>query len=104
MTTFDNRQKSYESKFAQDENLRFRATARRNKLLGQWASEKLGLSGADAEAYVKTVIRADFEKPGDEDVIAKVVTDLAGKASEAEIRAKLEILMAEAVTQVEASS
>ncbi|MBC8051373.1 MAG: DUF1476 domain-containing protein [Chitinophagales bacterium] len=102
MTTFDNRQKGYESKFAQDENLRFRATARRNKLLGQWAAEKLGLSGADAEAYVKAVVKADFEKPGDEDVISKVAADLTGKASEAEIRSKLEILMAEAVTQVEA--
>ncbi len=104
MTTFNNREKAFESKFAQDETLRFRATARRNKLLGQWAAEKLGLSGAAADDYAKTVVKADFEKPGDEDVIAKVVADLSGKASEAEIRSKLEMLMAEAVAQVEASS
>ncbi len=104
MTTFDNREKAYEAKFAQDEALRFRATARRNKLLGHWAAETLGLSGAAADDYVKIVVRADFEKPGDENLIAKIAADLAGKASAAEIRVKLEALMLEAVTQVEASS
>lgn len=104
MTTFDSREKSFESKFAHDEALRFKATARRNKLLGQWAAERLGLSGAAADDYVKTVVRADFEKPGDEDVIAKVAADLAGKVSDAEIRMKLHGLMADAIAQIEASA
>ncbi|MDX2266277.1 MAG: DUF1476 domain-containing protein [Hyphomicrobiales bacterium] len=104
MTTFDDRQKGYEAKFAQDEALRFKATARRNRLLGQWAAGLLGLTGAAADDYAKTVVKSDFEKPGDEDVVAKVAGDLKGKASEAEVRAKLDGLMSEAVAQIEAGA
>lgn len=77
MTTFDDRKSTFENKFAHDEELRFRVTARRNKLFGLWAAEKLGKAGADAEAYAKEVIVSDFEKPGDDDVIDKVARDLA---------------------------
>ena len=77
MTTFDQRKDAYENKFAHDEELRFKATARRNKLLGLWAAEKLGKSGADAEAYAKSVVVADFEEAGDEDVVRKVKNDFA---------------------------
>ena len=72
MTTFDKREEGFEKKFALDEELRFKANARRNKLLGHWAAEKLGLTGADAEAYAKTVVMADFEEAGDDDVFRKV--------------------------------
>ena len=68
MSGFDKREEGFEKKFAHDEELRFKAMARRNKLLGLWAAEKCGLSGADAEAYAKTVVIADFDEPGDEDV------------------------------------
>ena len=71
MTTFDKREEGFERKFALDEEMRFRANARRNKLLGQWAAEKLGLTGSEAEAYVKSVVAADFEEAGDEDVFRK---------------------------------
>ena len=67
MTTFDRREEGFEKKFAHDEELRFKAMARRNRLLGEWAAEKLGLSGDEAAAYAKTVVMADFEEPGDED-------------------------------------
>ena len=77
MTTFDQRKDAFENKFAHDEELRFKATARRNKLLGLWAAEKLGKSGADAEAYAKAVVVADFEEAGDEDVVRKVKSDFA---------------------------
>jgi hypothetical protein len=77
MTTFDQRKDAYENKFAHDEELRFKATARRNKLLGLWAAEKLGKSGADADAYAKSVVVADFEEAGDEDVVRKLKTDFA---------------------------
>src|SRR6476620_8971523 len=82
MTTFDQRKDAYENKFAHDEELRFKATARRNKLLGLWAAEKLGKSGADADAYAKSVVVADFEEAGEEDVVRKVKNDftLAGVA------------------------
>ena len=72
MTTFDKREEGFEKKFAHDEELRFKANARRNKLLGHWAAEKLGLTGADAEAYAKEVVMADFEEAGDDDVFRKV--------------------------------
>ena len=71
MTTFDQRKDAFENKFALDEELRFKATARRNKLLGLWAAEKLGKSGAEADAYAKSVVVADFEEAGDEDVAAQ---------------------------------
>ncbi|MEZ5840592.1 MAG: DUF1476 domain-containing protein [Hyphomicrobiales bacterium] len=75
MSAFDEREKAYEKKFAQDEELRFRATARRNRLLGLWAAEKLGLSGDAAEEYAKSVVRSDFEEPGDQDVFRKIRGD-----------------------------
>ncbi len=76
MTTFDDRERAFETKFAHDEELRFRVIARRNRLLGQWAAKLMGLSEAEADAYAKDVIRSDFEEAGDEDVIRKVLGDL----------------------------
>lgn len=76
MTTFDKREEGFEKKFALDEELMFKAAARRNKLLGLWAAEKLGLSGADAEAYAKSVVMADFQEAGDDDVFRKIKADL----------------------------
>ena len=89
MTTFDDRERAFESKFAHDEELRFRVIARRNRLLGQWAARLMGLSDAEADAYAKDVIRADFEEAGDEDVIRKVLGDLTSAGvdtDEAKIR------------------
>ena len=100
MTTFDKRQEGFEKKFAHDEETRFKATARRNKLLGLWVADKLGLSGPEADAYAKTVVAADFEEAGDEDVVRKVVADLAGKASADEVRAKLKELLPVAKAQL----
>ena len=101
MSTFDQREKDFERKFAHDEELRFKATARRNKLLGLWAAEKLGKSGADADAYARDVVAADFEEAGDEDVFRKVAKDLAGKASEQDVRTAMVDLMAKAIDQVQ---
>lgn len=102
MTTFDKREEGFEKKFAHDEELKFKATARRNKLLGLWAAAMLGKTGADADAYSKEVVAADFEEAGDDDVVRKVVNDLAGKATEAEVRGKMQELLAEAVKQIQA--
>ena len=107
MTTFDKREEGFERKFALDEEMRFRATARRNKLLGQWAAEKLGLSGSEADAYAKSVVAADFEEAGDSDVLRKVMADIKAKGvalTEQEIRAKMDELMATAVAQVKAGT
>src|ERR687898_868565 len=79
MTTFDKREEGFERKFAHDEELRFKATARRNKLLGLWIAQKLGMSGADADTYAKEVVQADFEEAGDDDVFRKVRKDLDAK-------------------------
>ena len=79
MTTFDKREEGFEKKFALDEELAFKANARRNKLLGMWVAEKLGLSGAEAEAYAKSVVASDFEEAGDHDVFRKVRADLDAK-------------------------
>ncbi|MDP2412242.1 MAG: DUF1476 domain-containing protein [Pseudolabrys sp.] len=101
MTTFDKRQEGFEKKFAHDEELRFKAMARRNKLLGLWAAEMLGKSGPDADAYAKEVVLADFEESGDGDVLRKVVADLSAKnVTEAEVRAKMTELLAVAVEQI----
>jgi hypothetical protein len=101
-TTFDKREEGFEKKFAHDEELRFKAMARRNKLLGLWAAEMLGKSGPDAEAYAKEVVLADFEEAGDNDVVRKVVKDLEGKGvTEQDIRAKMAELLAEAVQQIQ---
>jgi len=97
MTTFDEREKAFEKKFEHDQDLQFKATARKNKLLGLWAASLMGKSGADAEAYAKEVVMADLDVPGDHDVIAKLVKDLAaaGKPMEGHtIRKQAERLMA----------
>ena len=107
MTTFDKREEGFEKKFALDEEQRFKAEARRNRLLGLWAAEKLGLSGDAATAYSKEVVAADFEEAGDKDVENKVVKDFAAKGvaiSAPEVRAKMDELMAAAVAQVKAGS
>jgi hypothetical protein len=105
MTTFDKREEGFEKKFALDEEQKFKSLARRNKLLGLWVAEKLGLEGEAAGAYAKTVIAAEFGEGGDADVIAKVMSDLATKGNavaESEIRAKMDELAALAVAQVKA--
>jgi hypothetical protein len=105
MTTFDDRKDSFERKFAHDEELRFKATARRNKLLGLWAAEKLGKSGADAEAYAKSVVLADFQEAGDDDVVRKVKGDLetcGASTSEAEIKSRMIDLLERAIDEVKA--
>jgi hypothetical protein len=96
-TTFDKREEAFEKQFAHDEELRFKAMARRNKMLGLWAAEALGKTGAGAEAYAKEVVLSDFEESGDNDVLRKVTKDLAGKVAETEIRTKMVALLAQAV-------
>jgi len=76
MTTFDDRERAFETKYSRDQEMQFRIVARRNKLLGLWAARQMGLTDAEADAYAKDVIRADFEEAGDEDVIRKVLGDL----------------------------
>ncbi|MEQ9693934.1 DUF1476 domain-containing protein [Shimia sp. SDUM112013] len=100
MTTFDDREHAFEAKFAHDEEMNFKADARANKLLGLWAAEMLGKTGDDAEAYAKTVVLADFEEAGHEDVVRKVVGDLEGKITAEEIRAKRAELLAVAKNQL----
>jgi hypothetical protein len=97
MTTFDKRKDGFEKEFAHEEELRFKAMARRNKMLGLWAAGLLGKTGTDAEAYAKEVVLADFEEAGDNDVLRKVVKDLAGKADEAQVRAQMQTLLAQAI-------
>lgn len=93
MSTFDDRERAFENKFAHDMEMQFKAVARRNKALGLWAAGLLGKSGAAAEEYAMEVIRADFEEAGHEDVFRKVQADLAGRADEAEIRAQMDALL-----------
>jgi hypothetical protein len=103
MTTFDDREKAFEAKYEHDEELKFKVNARRNKLLGLWAANLLGKTGAEAEAYAKEVVMADFEKPGDSDVMDKLVKDLAaaGKPTEEHtIRRQSEHLAVEAKKQI----
>ena len=105
MTTFDDRKDAFEKKFAHDEELRFKATARRNKLLGLWAAEKLGKSGAEAEAYAKSVVMADFQEAGDDDVLRKVRSDLEANGAsqgEADLRRVMVDLMEKAIEEVKA--
>jgi hypothetical protein len=103
MTTFDKREEGFEKKFAHDEELRFKAMARRNKLLGLWAAGLLGKSGPDADAYAKEVVVADFEESGDDDVLRKVAKDLAEKGvTEQQIRAQMNELLGQAVAQIQA--
>ncbi|MEZ5751615.1 MAG: DUF1476 domain-containing protein [Paracoccaceae bacterium] len=89
MSTFDDREHAFEAKFAHDAEMAFKAAARRNRMLGEWAAGLLGKTGDAVGAYAMDVIKADFEEDGDEDVVRKLVADLDGKASEAEIRAKM---------------
>ncbi|MGV6874664.1 DUF1476 domain-containing protein [Pseudochelatococcus sp. B33] len=103
MTSFNDRQKAEEAKFAIDEELRFKAVARRNKLLGLWAAEKLGKTGTQAEEYARSVVLSDFEEPGDEDVFRKVRTDFdaAGvQQSDHQIRREMEELLVRAAAEV----
>jgi hypothetical protein len=100
MSTFDDRENAFESKFAHDAEMQFRAEARRNKLLGLWAAGLMGKSGDDATAYAMDVIESDFEEAGDEDVFRKVAADLGHRADEPTIRAKMHALMAEAKSQL----
>jgi hypothetical protein len=106
MTTFDKREEGFEQQFAHDEDLRFKAMARRNKLLGLWAADKLGLKGADADAYAKSVVMSDFEEVGDHDVFRKVRGDLDAKkvsgVSDEELRATMIELLARAVGEIKA--
>jgi len=103
MASFDDREKGFEKKFEHDQELQFRAEARRNKLLGLWAGDLMGLTGADADAYAKEVVQADFDEPGPEDVIRKVKADFEAKGvdkSDHQIRRQLEELMVEAKQQI----
>jgi len=104
MTNFEDREKGFERKFAHDEELKFRATARRNKLLGLWAAEKLGLAGDEAQAYAREIVKADLAEPGEEDVFRKVRSDFDAKGiaeSDHQIRRMMSELMAAAVNQLE---
>ena len=105
MTSFDKREEGFEKKFALDEEQKFKAVARRNKLLGLWVADLLGKSGADADAYAKEVVASDFEEAGDGDVLRKVTEDLTAKGitvSEQDIYAKLGELMGVAAAQIKA--
>lgn len=100
MSTFDDRENAFENKFAHDAEMQFKAEARRNKLLGLWAAELMGLSSAEAAEYAKSVVKADFEEAGHEDVVRKVAADLGDKADAQTIRAKMDELMGVAKAQL----
>ena|SRR6266404_5592562 len=107
MTTFDKREEGFEKKFALDEEQKFKAEARRDKLLGLWVADKLGMSGEEANAYAREVVAADFGQAGDGDVVRKVTGDLAARGiaiTEVELRAKMDELMALALMQVKAGT
>lgn len=104
MTTFDERESSFEAKFKHDKELLFRVNSRRNKLLGLWAANLLGIHGADAEAYAKEVVKSDFATPGDHDVLQKVLKDFQAKAvemSEHRLRKQMDDLMKIAADQIQ---
>ena len=106
MTTFDDREKGFEKKFALDQDLKFRAEARRNKLLAEWAAAKLGILGDALPDYVRSVVKADLEEKGDEDVFRKLHNDFAAagvKVSDSEIRTAMGDLLGKAVADIEAS-
>jgi hypothetical protein len=106
MTTFDKREEGFEKQFAHDEELKFKATARRDKLLGLWTAEKLGLTGPAADAYAKEVVIADIEAAGDHDVFGKIRKDLDAKGvslSDHQIRRTMNEMMARAITEIKAS-
>ena len=105
MSSMDKRGQDFERKYALDEEQKFKAMNRRNKLLGLWAAEKMGQSGDDAAAYAKEVVASDFDEAGDDDVLRKVLADLTAKVvtiTEPELRAKMDSLVADAVAQVKA--
>ena len=106
MNSFDKREEGFEKKFAHDEELRFKATARRNRLLGLWAADKLGLKGAEADAYAKEVVVSDLEEAGDHDVFKKIRNDFDAKGvsqSDHQIRRTMDELMARAIEEVRAA-
>ena len=103
MPSFDDRQRGFESKFALDQEQEFKAGARRNRLLGQWAAGLMGLSEDSVDEYAKAVVKSDFELPGDEDVLRKVFEDLKGSGvsiTEGEVRMKMDELLAQAREQI----
>ena len=103
MTTFDDRERAEETKFARDEDMAFRVQARRNRLLGEWAADKMGLADERRADYAKAVVKSDFEQPGDEDVYRKVMQDLEGSGlgvRESELRSKMDELLAVAREQI----
>lgn len=100
MSTFDDRENAFEAKYAHDEDMKFKAEARGNKLIGLWVAEILGKSGDEAEAYAKEVVRADFEEAGHEDVMRKLLADLGDRVPEDKLRAKYAELMALAKAQL----
>ena len=105
MTTFDKREEAFEQQFAHDEELKFKATARRNKLLGLWAAEKLGLTGAEADSYALSVVMSDFEEAGDHDVLRKIRKDFDAKGvdqSDHQISRTMNELMAKAIADIKA--
>ena len=105
MTTFNDREKSFEKKFAMDEELKFKAQSRRNRLLGQWAAEKLGLSGTAVDDYVKAVRKADLAQKGDDDVFQKIKQDLKDKGvsvADSELRKAMDDFLAQAAQQIQA--
>jgi hypothetical protein len=107
MTTFDKREEGFEKKFAMDEELQFKAAARRNKLVGLWAAEKFGLSAEEADAYAKSVVMADFQEAGDDDVFRKLRADFDAKSvaqSDQQIRRIMDEMMAKAIEQLKAAS
>ena len=106
MTTFDDREKAFEAKYALDQEQEFKAIARRNRMLGLWAAEKMGLSSESADQYAAAVVRADFEQPGDEDVFRKVRADFDAAGvdqSDHQLRRRMDELLAVAVEQIQNS-
>ena len=104
MTTFNDRERGFEGKFVHDQDTQFRIMGRRNRLLGEWAGGLLGKTGDERTEYARAVVRSDFEAPGDDDVLRKVAADLSGHADEAQVRAKMDALLAEAQAQVQAGT
>ena len=104
MPSFDDREKGFEAKYSHDQELNFKITVRRNKLLGLWAADLLGKSGADAEAYAKEVVASDFDKAGEDDIVGKVAADLQGKGvDDAAVRRKLHQLGDQAARELKAA-
>jgi hypothetical protein len=107
MTNFEDREKGFERKFANDEELKFRATARRNRLLGLWAAEQMGVTGDAAQAYAREVIKADLAEPGEEDLFRKIRADFDAKGvgqSDHQIRRQMAELMGVAISQIESEA